>query len=262
MASSLTRRECLTMVAGVAGLVASPAPARAVTGPKRIKAVALDGFTTFDPRPVSALAEQLFPGRGGELSRVWRTRQFEYTWLRTLSRRYVDFWRVTEDALVFAARAMKLELSVDDRDRLMEAYLRIKAWPDALPALTALRGAGIRLAFLSNFTPAMLDAAVRNAGLEGLFEPHLSTDLVRAYKPDPRAYHMGVDTFGLPPDEIAFAAFAGWDAAGSKAFGYPTFWINRLNQPVEELGVAPDAIGSTLDDLARFVTSGLHGVPQ
>jgi 2-haloacid dehalogenase len=89
--------------------------------------------------------------------------------------------------------------------------------------------------------------------LQGLFEPHLSTDRVRVFKPDPRAYHMAVDALNLRRDEIVFAAFAGWDAAGAKAFGFPTFWVNRTNQPVEELGFPPDAIGHDMDDLARFV---------
>jgi 2-haloacid dehalogenase len=137
----------------------------------------------------------------------------------------------------------------------MQTYLTLKAWPDVLPALKALRDAGIRMAFLSNFTDAMLDAAVRNSGLEGLLEDHLSTDKVRAFKPDPRAYQMGVDAFKLPKEEIAFAAFAGWDVAGARWFGYPTFWINRLNLPVEELGVVPDGVGSGLGDLVKFVTT-------
>ena len=109
------------------------------------------------------------------------------------------------------------------------------------------------MAFLSNLTDAMLDAAVRNSGLEGFFEPHLSTDRVRAFKPDPRAYHMGLDAFKLKKQEIAFAAFAGWDAAGAKWFGYPTFWVNRLNTPVEELSAVPDGVGSGLPDLVKFV---------
>jgi 2-haloacid dehalogenase len=106
---------------------------------------------------------------------------------------------------------------------------------------------------LSNFTPRMLEAGVKNGGLEGLFEDLLSTDRVQAYKPDPRAYQMGVEAFGLQKSEIAFAAFGGWDAAGAKAFGYPTFWNNRLGQPAEELGVTADATGATLNELAAFL---------
>lgn len=218
-----------------------------------IKAIAFDGFTTFDPRSVSALAEQLFPGRGPELSNLWRTRQFEYTWLRTVCGHYADFWKVTEDALVFATNTLKLELSLEKRQRLMQAYLELKSYPDALPALKSLRESGIRLAFLSNLTPSMLDSAIKSSGLEGIFEPSLSTDRVRVYKPDPRAYQMGIDAFNLRREEIVFAAFGGWDAAGAKLFGYPTFWVNRLNLPIEELGVAPDAIGQNMTDLVDFV---------
>ena len=124
-----------------------------------IKAIAFDGFTTFDPRSVFALAEELFPGRGSELSNAWRTRQFEYTWLRTVCGHYADFWKVTEEALVFATNMLKLELSLEKRQHLMQAFLELKSYPDALPALKSLRAAGIRLAFLSNLTPYMLDSA-------------------------------------------------------------------------------------------------------
>jgi 2-haloacid dehalogenase len=250
----LARREALALsVAGVASsLLAARRSAPAATKP-RIRAVALDAFTTFDPRPVAALAEQLFPGKGPTLTSAWRTRQFEYAWLRTLMGRYAPFWQVTEEALVFVARMLGLELTGEKRSRLMQAYLEIDAWPDVRPALESLRAAGIRLALLSNFTAPMLDAAVRNAGLEGIFEPHLSTDRVRAFKPDQRAYRVGVEAFGLAREEIVFAAFAGWDAAGAKVFGYPTFWVNRANAPFEELGVTPDGIGATLRDLMEFV---------
>ena len=236
--------------------VAASTPLGRVADRNGIKAVAFDGFTTFDPRPIAVLAERLYPGNGAALTSAWRTRQFEYTWLRTLMNRYADFWQVTEEALVFAASTVKLELTTEKRGELMQAWLEIKAWPDALPALRALKEDGVRLAFLSNLTAAMIDAAVRNSGLEGLFEPNLSTDRVRAFKPDPRAYQMGIDAFRLRREEILFAAFGGWDAAGARAFGYPTFWVNRGKTPVEELGVAADATGADLHDLAGFVLSG------
>ncbi len=220
-----------------------------------IKAVAFDAFTVFDPGPVFALAEAIFPGRGAELSAAWRTRQFEYTWLRPVAGHYADFWTVTGDALVFAASTLGLDLSADRRQRLMNAWLDIKAHPDAVPALTSLRQAGLRLRFLTNLTAPMIEAAVRGSGLTGFFEDALSTDRVRTYKPDPRAYSMGVEAFGLRREEIAFAAFGGWDAAGATWFGYPTFWVNRLGLPVEQLGVAPDGVGRDLADLARFVVS-------
>ena len=123
----------------------------------------------------------------------------------------------------------------------------------AMLSIMMLTQAGLRLAFLSNMTPKMLDAAISNAGLEGAVEHRLSTDAVQAYKPDPRAYQMGVDAFRLAREQILFAAFGGWDAAGAKGFGYPTFWVNRLGLPVEELGVVPDAVGGSLTDLVTFV---------
>ncbi len=218
-----------------------------------IRALAFDAFPIFDPRPVFALAEQLFPGRGAELSALWRTRQFEYTWLRALSRRYADFEQVTDEALAFAARSLKLDLTPDRRARLMQAYQELRAYPDVLPALRALHEAGLRLAFLSNATPRMLAAGIEGSGLRGLFDHVLSTDRARTYKPDPRAYQLGVDAFRLAKRQILFVAFAGWDAAGAKSFGYPTFWVNRMGAPAEELGAAPDGTGRDLPDLLRFL---------
>lgn len=249
------RRDFLNLVAAsvAAETIAAPSARAQTPGLKKIRAIAFDGFPVFDPRPVFARAEAMFPGKGGELSNAWRTRQFEYTWLRTLTGSYVDFWQVTEQALVFAAKLVKLEMSGAQRDQLMASYLELKAWPDAAAALKQLKDAGIRMAFLSNFTAEMLDAAVRNSGLQGIFEAHLSTDRVQAFKPDPRAYRMGVDAFGIPKEEIAFAAFGGWDAAGAKRFGYPTFWVNRANLPLEELGIAPDGTSAGLQDLVAFV---------
>jgi len=219
----------------------------------RYRAVALDAFAILDPRPIAARAEEVFPGKGSLLTDLWRARQFEYTWLRTITRTYVDFRQITEDSLAYAANALALDLSTEKKRRLLQCFWEFKAWPDALPALQRLKAAGVRLVFLSNFTTAMLTSAVRSCGLQGLLEPHLSTDRVRVFKPDPRAYHMAVDALNLRRDEIVFGAFAGWDAAGAKAFGYPTFWVNRMKQPVEELAFPPDAIGQSLDELARFV---------
>lgn len=250
---SLTRREFLVVAGGVAtSLLASNSLVAANTKSK-IKALAFDGFPIFDPRPIFAPAEQLFPGKGMELSNAWRTRQFEYQWLRALTGRYVDFWQATEDALVFSAELLKLDLTSDKRKQLMDGYLNLKTWPDVLPALQSLKSAGLRLAFLSNLTMKILDAGIKNAGLEGLFEHVLSTDKIKTYKPDPRAYQMGVDAFGLKREEILFVAFGGWDAAGAKSFGYPTFWVNRLNLPIEKLGVTPDGVGQNLTDLVGFV---------
>ncbi len=246
------RREFLSRIAA-SGLVLQ-AFAKEASGPRSaIKAIAFDAFPILDPRPVFSLVDELYPEKSIELSNVWNTRQFEYTWLRTMSGRYVDFWKVTGDALVFAAKAVKVELTPEKQARLMEAYLKLKCWPEVPSALRSLRRAGIRLAFLSNMTTKMLEAGIHNSRLDGVFDYVLSTDRVKAYKPDPRAYQMGIDAFGLKSNQILFAAFAGWDAAGAKSFGYPTFWVNRPMQAGEELGVTLDANGRNLDDLVAFV---------
>jgi 2-haloacid dehalogenase len=218
----------------------------------RIRAVAFDAFPIFDPRPVFALAEELFPGTG--LSDEWRTRQFEYTWLRVAAHHYADFWQVTEEALLFATTKLKLTLHSHDRTRLMDAYLTLKAWPDVRPTLESLKVCGLKLALLSNFTPAMLGANIQSAGLEGMFERVLSTDEAKTFKPDPRAYQLGVDALKVKREEILCVAFAGWDAAGAKLFGYPTYWVNRQRAPSEEMGALPDGSGETLSDLVAFLT--------
>jgi 2-haloacid dehalogenase len=224
-------------------------------GKAGIKAVALDALTVFDPGSISPLVERLFPGRGAELSLAWRVRQFEYTWLRASAHRYADFQKVTEQALVYAAAALKIELTAAHRDRLLDGFLHLKAYADVPAALRSMKAAGLALGFLSNMTREMIDALVRNSKLENLVDLVLSTDKVRTYKPDPRAYQMGIDAFRLPKQKIVFGAFGGWDAAGAKLFGYPTFWVNPLGLPVEELDAPPDAIGSNLTDLATFATA-------
>ena len=219
----------------------------------QIKAIAFDAFPIFDPKPVFDLVNKFFPNQGAALSSEWRTRQFEYTWLRVAARRYVDFWQVTQDALVYAANKVKVELSPQQRDELMNAYLELKTWPDVVPALKELKRSGYRLAILSNFTPKMLDGCAGSAGVEGMFEQILSTDQAKTFKPDPRAYQLGIDMMRLRKEEILFVAFAGWDAAGAKIFGYPTFWVNRLKTPPEELGESPDGSGSGLSELVQYL---------
>jgi 2-haloacid dehalogenase len=252
----LTRRDFMarTTFAAAAGLLASST--RSLGAPGRhapIKAIAFDALAIFDPRPVQALAEQLFPGKGADLTSDWRTRQFEYTWLRSAAGRYADFWRVTQDALVFAAKKAKLEISPQQRERLMNSFIELKAWPDVPAVLASLKKSGYRLALLSNFTPNMLEGCTRSANLEGQFEQLLSTDLVKAYKPEHRAYQLAVDALRLKPEEVLFVAFAGWDAAGAKMFGLPTFWANRLGLPMEELEQVPDRTAPDLESLPAYL---------
>ncbi len=144
-------------------------------------------------------------------------------------------------------------MSGEKRDELLGAWLALRSWPDAKPALQRLRDAGARLALLSNLSPAMLGGSIATSGLGDLFEHVLSTDRARTYKPSPDAYRLGPAAFRLPKNQILFVAFAGWDAAGARAFGYPTFWANRLGAPAEELGSRVDAEGRSLADLTAFV---------
>ena len=250
------RRSFLRLtLAGTAVPFLRPLVAHAAQSAEAIEAIAFDAFTTFDPRPVFALAEQLFPGRGPELSNIWRVRQFEYQWLRALAGQYADFWEATESALVYAAHVSKVDLTDAKRAALLQAYLDIKAWPDAGPALRALKQSGLRLALLSNATPRLLQTWIGNSGLSDVYEHVLSSDAIRSYKPDPRAYAIGLEAFGLGATRILFAAFGGWDVAGAKWFGYPTYWMNRMQLPVEELSVVPDGNGPTLSSLHAFVVA-------
>jgi len=220
---------------------------------RSIKAVAFDGIALFDPRPVFGLAEKVFPGKGAAVVAAWRTRQFEYTWLRTLNGNYADFLTVTDEALQFAAEQEKLTVTLEQRKQFRDGFLNLKAWPDVAPALKILKEHGLGLAPLTDFTVPILEAGIKNSGLDGIFDHLLSTDLVQAYKPDRRSYQMGMDAFKLQRDEIAFVAFGGWDAAGAKSFGYPTFWANRAGLPIERLGVVPDSIAPTFETVPNFV---------
>ena len=248
----MVRREFLTKSLGLVTTLLTLTSALA-HGRIDVKAVAFDAFPVFDPRSVAARCEVLFPGRGSELVNLWRQRQFEYSWLRNVMNNYADFAHVTDDALIFATKTLKLELTAEKREQLLKAHYELTTWPDAIPALTKFRDMGLRLAFLSNFTPKMLNGCIKHAGLEGMFDLVLSTDLARCYKPDARAYQLAVDELKLPRQEILFVAFAGWDAAGAKFFGYPTFWVDRLGLLPEELGSFPDGTGKNLTDLLAFV---------
>jgi len=221
----------------------------------RYSAVALDYFVLFNPESVITEVDRVVPGKARAFVDIWRNRQFEYSWLRSLTQRYVDFFAVTEDALVFAASSMDVQLTESQRRRIMDAYLELKPWPDTAAALRRLKAANVRIVALANFSPMMLRANADHAGLSSLFEALISTDESRTYKPDPRAYQLGVAHLALTKEEIVFAAFGGWDAAGAKSFGYPTVWVNRFNQPPEQLSVTADRTVRDLDGLVDFVLS-------
>ena len=152
---------------------------------------------------------------------------------------HADFWKVTQDALSFAFDAQGIDNPVLHQD-LMEAYLKLDCYQEVPEALSVLKDRGFRLAILSNGTPAMLDAAVKNAGLGGLVEENFSVEDVGIFKPDPRIYQMAVDGLSVRPEEIVFQSSNAWDAAGASAFGFKVVWVNRFGQREERLPGQPD----------------------
>jgi 2-haloacid dehalogenase len=181
------------------------------------------------------------------LSTLWRQKQLEYTWLRSLMGRYEDFWIVTEAALRFALRRLGIAAAEAQVQALMDAYLSLACFPEVKAALASLKGA--RLGILSNGSPRMLEAAVRSSGLTASLEHVLSVDAVKTYKPSPKVYDLGSRAFELAADEIMFVSSNAWDIAGAKAFGFRTCWCNRANAPMEELGLMADYEVTRLDEL-------------
>jgi 2-haloacid dehalogenase len=228
------------------GAISGLSPTNAETA-TQIQAVAFDALVIFDPRTVAALARTLFPEKGDMLANIWAAKVFGYTWLETSAGRYDDFETLAGSSLQFAADSVGIELSDRARTELLAVYAHLNAWPDVKPALARLRNARVRLRLLSDLSEATLQANMRNAGIEQYFEPPLSTDRVRQFKPAPAAYQMGIDAFELPKEAVGYAAFGGWDAFGATGFGYRTAWINRLGAPAERIEPKPAITSADMD---------------
>ena len=181
------------------------------------------------------------------MSLLWRMKQLEYTWLRSLMGRYVDFWQVTDAALRFAVKRYGLSLTPDQHATILNAYLTLAAYAE-IPAMLGQLGAR-PCAILSNGTPGMLEQVVAANGLQGKFRHILSVDRLRVYKPDPRVYALAPDTLGCAKEAIVFVSSNSFDVVGAKAFGFQTVWINRAGTQADELGIAPDMVLSRLDTL-------------
>jgi 2-haloacid dehalogenase len=229
------------------------AAAQANPGRPRFKAVAFDYFVLFDPSSIEPVVERELPGNGKSFTQIWQARQFEYAFLHSITGRYRNFFDVTGDALDYTAQSLHLHLSIESRQRLLNAYLRLSIWPDTKEALKKLRAAGVRIITIANLTPMMLKENAENAEISGLFDELLSTDFDRKYKPDPRAYELGTKHLNLSKKDILFAAFGGWDVFGAKSFGYTTFWVNRFDLPAERLGLDADGTAGDLSGLLEFV---------
>jgi 2-haloacid dehalogenase len=220
-----------------------------------LRALVFDAYgTLFDVHSVAALCEELWPGKGDAITRTWRAKQLEYTWQRSLMRRYQDFKRVTEAGLRYACAAAGAPLADEQLLRLMDAYLRLSPFPEVGEALAALKGRRIRLAILSNGSPAMLRPLVKNAGLRESFHAVVSVDELEVYKPAPAVYRLAVEKLDLPKQAIGFVSSNCWDACGAKSFGFTTFWVNRSGAPLDDLGAAPDHVIAGLAELPALVT--------
>ncbi|HUI98738.1 MAG TPA: haloacid dehalogenase type II [Usitatibacter sp.] len=213
-----------------------------------VAALVFDAYgTLFDVHSVSRKAESLFPGRGAALSAAWRTKQLEYSWLRTLMDRYEDFDRVTRAALDWALESLAIDADEPARRAMIDEYRRLAMFPEVAAALESLARSRA-LAILSNGHPGMLEALVDHNGVRERFRGGiLSVHPVRRFKPDPAVYRIAEETLGVPRALVGFVSSNGWDAAGAKSFGFRAYWVNRGGAPVERLGVRPDAI---LKDLA------------
>ncbi len=218
-----------------------------------IEACVFDAYgTLFDVNSAARNAQDLLGEKWQPLGELWRLKQLQYTWLRGLGGRHADFWQVTSDALDFALTTLKLD-GPELRARLMTLYLVLNPYPEVSDTLKHLKAAGMKLAILSNGTPAMLTAAAANAEISSLLDAILSVEEVKVYKPHPSVYGLACERFNVAASRICFLSSNGWDAYSAKAFGFRTLWCNRLAQVPEHIPATPDAQIATLAELPGMV---------
>ena len=246
-----------------------------------IKAVVFDAYgTLYDIQSVASVTEEMFPGYGEIITQVWRIKQLEYTWLRSLMRRYQDFSVITRESLAYTLRCLGLEHDSGAFERIMEKYLHLDLYPDALAALAAMRDR--KLAILSNGSTDMLNALVKNSGLDRVLDATISIDAKKIFKPAPDAYILIEEVLGVAPAEVLFVSSNPWDACGAKAFGLNVAWIERvtpetmalacvksdvvapltmfkaIRTQMDELGIEPDYRIHALSELPGLVASHEH----
>ena len=232
-----------------------------VSKPEKPRAVLFDAYgTLFDVYSVGLLAEQFFPGQGQALGILWRDKQLEYSRLVTTSKKntrggaqlesvYQPFWDLTRAGLRYACKRLNLDLTPEREQQLMNQYRHLSAFPENRSVLQKLKDAGIVTGILSNGDPAMLDVAVKSAGLGDLLDHVISVDSIRQYKTSPAAYALGEAATGFKAHEIGFVSCNSWDALAATWYGYRTLWVNRYGLPFEELGTQPNHTGSSLRDV-------------
>jgi 2-haloacid dehalogenase len=243
-----------------------------------IKAVVFDAYgTLYDIQSVAAVTEETFPGYGDIITQIWRIKQLEYSWLRSLMRRYQDFSAITQDSLVYTLRVLGLEHDRGVLERIMDKYLHLDLYPDAISALDAMGGR--KLAILSNGSSGMLNALVHNSGLDRVLDAIISIDSKQIFKPAPEAYGLIEAILRVPPSEVLFISSNPWDACGAKAFGLNVAWIERvtpeamaracaktdvvppltmfkaIRTQMDELGVKPDYRIHALSELPAVIAT-------
>jgi 2-haloacid dehalogenase len=243
-----------------------------------IKAIVFDAYgTLYDTQSVAAITDEAFPGYGEMITQIWRLKQLEYSWLRSLMRRYEDFSVITRDALAYTLRALGLKCDTRLLERIMDKYAHLDLYPDARRALADLKD--YKLAILSNGSTDMLTTLVRNTGLDKVLHAEISIDSTRVFKPSPEAYSLVEARLGIAPAEVLFVSSNPWDAIGAKSVGFNTAWIERvtpaamaescrnsdvippltmfkaLRMQMDELGLAPDYRVHGLAALARILLS-------
>ena len=220
-----------------------------------IQACVFDAYgTLFDFASAASRCAEVPEDRRAALTTLWRDKQLQYAWLRTLENRYADFWQVTADALDFALESLDLETS-SLRERLMDLYLGLEPFPEVPGVLATLREAGFKTAILSNGSPPMLKALVERARLDTMFDAVLSADAVGVFKTHPKVYQYALDSLGLPAGAISFQSSNAWDAHGASDFGMRVVWCNRYGQRRERLPGKPDFEIRTLAELPALLAT-------
>ena len=242
----------------------------------KIEAVVFDAYgTLYDVQSVAEITEEAFPGYGEIITQIWRIKQLEYSWLRTLMRHYADFAAVTRDSLAYTLRCLGLQYDSETFDAIIAKYRHLDLYPDARETLDALGGR--KLAILSNGSPEMLNALVKNSGLDDVLDATLSVNSRKVFKPSPEAYTPIESEFGVKPGEVLFVSSNPWDACGAKSFGLNVAWIERvtpeamalacvesdrvapltmfkaIRTQMDELGVAPDHRIRSLSELPGII---------
>ena len=208
---------------------------------KQIKACVFDAYgTLFNVHAAAAECRDMLEGKADQLSAIWRQKQLEYTWLRSLMGEYLDFWQVTQDGLDYAMAVVEIH-DAHIREKLLGLYWELEAYPEVPHMLSQLKAAGLKTAILSNGSPDMLNGAVSSSGITELLDGIHSVAEVGIFKPDPRIYQLSVDHLDVSAGEICFMSSNAWDAAGAAHFGFQVVWINRFGQPPEKLPGTPKA---------------------